>query len=160
MSLLQSVIKTQDAASQAKAFLNLMNSLGELEADLRAAGQIQKDVDAATQKRDGLKTEISSLQKTRDSLNGEVGSLQSTLKTQQKQFDADLKSQQATADADLAAKHDAIIKAHETQVAQLTAEIAALHKEVDDLTQQKTTAESQIGALRQNFQKAHAALHG
>ena len=159
MSLSEAVNRAQLAASHARPFLKLIESLGALESELKGVGKLQADADAVAAKKNALEADIPKLQSTHDSLSKAVASLKAVHATTQSDFEKGIALQQKQADADLEAKHAAVKAEHEKTISELKAQIATLKAEKDAIEKQKTDMQAIIDQQRQSFSKAAAALH-
>lgn len=159
MSLLQAVQAAKDAAAHAKPLMKLMDALGALDGELRAAGQLQKDADEAAAKKAALEAEIPSLRSTRDALGKAVNDAKAELAGKQAEFDKGLADKQKQADGELAAKHADVQAQHEQKMTELKKRAADLKDEILELEKHKAEMNDEIQALRQAVSKAHAAVN-
>lgn len=159
MSLTSAVQKAKDAAAHAKPFMKLMDAFAELDGELRAAGQLQKDAEDAATKKAQVEADIPGLQKTCAGWTQTIVLLKSELAAKQAAFDKNLAELQKAADAVLAERHAKIELDHESKITAMKNQISTLGGTISTLEKQKSDVESQIGALRKTFEDAHAALH-
>jgi len=158
MSILSAINEAKAAASHAKPFMRLMDSLSNLEGELRAANQVQTDADAAEAKKTSLQAEIEKLEASKKSLNSYVEGIKAEALRQKAESDEAMASREKTAAAELDASLTAIKEDHEKTISAHKATIAALKIELNALKEQKAEAQKQIDDLKASFQKAHAAI--
>jgi chromosome segregation ATPase len=159
MSLTAAVQRAKDAAVHAKPFMKLIDALSDLDGELRGAAQLEKDAQAAAQKKTDLEAAIPALQSEAKALQNTVNSFKAELATRQADFDKSIEFQQQQADKALAEKHVKLEAEHQARINSLKGEISTLGGTISSLEKQKADVEAQIGALRKTFEDAHAALH-
>ena len=154
MSLLQTVNRAQTAASHAKPFLKLIEVLAQLDSELRGANQIQADADQAAQTKAQLEQEISRLKSEQASLSHSVGAVNDEIRGKTADFEKSLEEK----DAALKARHAQAEKDHKAELADQRKLINKAKDDLAELARQKQEMQAQIDALKDSFQKAHAAL--
>lgn len=159
MSLHQAVLRAKEAAAHAKPLMKLMDALSDLDGELRAAGQLETDAQAAIDKKTKLEGDIPALQKQKSELASERSSLQMEIDNKRAACDTELAQREKNADQKLFTRHAQIEAEHQAKITALKNEISTLGGTISALEKQKSDIESQIGALRKTFEDAHAALH-
>ena len=159
MSLTSAVQRAKEAAAHAKPFMKLIDALSDLDVELRTAGKIQTDAEAAATKKADLESAIPALQSEKNALQHTVNSLKAQLSSERTTFEGDLADAKKFADQQLAEKHAKLEAEHQSRIAALKGEISTLGGTISQLEKQKSDIEAQIAALRKTFEDAHAALH-
>ena len=159
MSLTSAVQRAKEAAAHAKPFMKLIDALSDLDVELRTAGKIQTDAEAAATKKADLEAAIPALQSEKNALQHTVNSLKAQLTNERSKFDGELVEAKKAADLTLAEKHSKLEADHQARISVLKGEISTLGGTISQLEKQKSDIEAQIAALRKTFEDAHAALH-
>ncbi len=158
MSLLTAINEVQSAAGHAKPFMKLMDALGNLDKEVRAATAIQNQAAEALKKKTELEAEIPALQAKRDELAKELAKLNGNVAHQQAQADERINFRIKNADEELARNHAAITADFDKKIAAKKSEVAALQGSFDELAKAKADIQAQIDALRETFKNAHLSI--
>jgi chromosome segregation ATPase len=158
MSLLSAINEAQTAANHAKPFMKLMDALGNLDREIRAANSLQTDAQAAADLKAKLESEVPALKSEHETLTKAVGELQAHLKDMQAKADQQIADQQKAADDEIKRNQAAISADFDKKIADKKAEIVALQVSFDHLSETKADIQAQIDALKESFKTAHAAL--
>lgn len=158
MSLLTAVKQAQDAASKAKPFMKIMDTLAALDVELRAAVQLMADVEAAAQRKVQIESEIPALQTRARELEQAINALQAQFTAKQAALDDSLAERQKAAVVAMEAQYAKLEAEHQAKIANLKNEITTLGGAVATLEKQRDDIQSQISQIRKTFEDAHAAL--
>ena len=158
MSLQSAINEAQSAAAHAKPFLKLMDTLSNLDREVRAANSLINDAANAAHKKAQLEAEIPALQSRRDALTSEVASLTGNIQQQQAHMDERLAATVKAADDEIKRNQAAISADWERKIADKKSEIASMQSAIDELVKTKGEIQAQIDTLKESFKTAHAAL--